>query len=398
MYKLNEIQFSTYGIIPGKHKGEDIAVKGVFDLPKRIGETSNDWADENSVEPFVEVDEILLGGRALFFTGIMLGSVSEMETNLNNFKNAIDGFINTVPFETPYGSFCVTVKSVKILKEYIGGKTFVIEFREPDLDGICTVGGSIVVYESDDYSKTAIKNNCDTGYNGSTVNIHASMASSFPFTSTISKAAANKLAEDWVLENMQDIANTTGTCSLNPITYYNIKLTGELTKDNCSPGYFGSIVKYEVAAFKYSSLVSQADANAKAQAELDSILTQAYANTNGTCSLEPSFIEIYNVINGITMFGNTRLQKFRIGQGVQAAQNYNIMIYGVTKTFHTISTDTAADVALGLGGKIMEATNWNEYNQAPQTFVGMPPFASIYGEDELWVTINAVANATIWID
>lgn len=67
-----------------------------------------------------------------------------------------------------------------------------------------------------------------------------------------------------------------------PGTYGNYLIEEVFTKSNCAPGYIGSDVTYVVPANKYTSLISQADADAKAEEEILS-LGQAYANTNGTC-------------------------------------------------------------------------------------------------------------------
>lgn len=67
-------------------------------------------------------------------------------------------------------------------------------------------------------------------------------------------------------------------------TFLNVQKTNTLNKDDCPVGQIGSIVSYYVQAGRYMSLVSQADADALAQTDVDSN-TQTYANSNGTCSL-----------------------------------------------------------------------------------------------------------------
>jgi hypothetical protein len=54
-------------------------------------------------------------------------------------------------------------------------------------------------------------------------------------------------------------------------------------KNDCPRGYKGSYVTYSVAAGTYSSTISQADADSKAQNDLNSN-KQAYANNNGDCT------------------------------------------------------------------------------------------------------------------
>ena len=60
------------------------------------------------------------------------------------------------------------------------------------------------------------------------------------------------------------------------------------TKAGCATGYSGSQVTYTVPAGKYSSNISQADADQQAQADVTAN-GQNYANTNGTCIANITF-------------------------------------------------------------------------------------------------------------
>jgi hypothetical protein len=71
-------------------------------------------------------------------------------------------------------------------------------------------------------------------------------------------------------------------CSAGVINYYNQKISKDLGKNDCPLGYDGTKVTYTVPADKYNSKISQADADAKAQNEIN-VNGQAYANTNGSC-------------------------------------------------------------------------------------------------------------------
>ena len=64
--------------------------------------------------------------------------------------------------------------------------------------------------------------------------------------------------------------------------YYNAVYSRILTRNNCSPGYFGSQVSYTVPAGKYHSTSSQAAADQKAVDDATAN-GQAYANTFGSC-------------------------------------------------------------------------------------------------------------------
>jgi YD repeat-containing protein len=65
--------------------------------------------------------------------------------------------------------------------------------------------------------------------------------------------------------------------------YYNAVASQNFTRNNCPSGYTGSSVAYTVSANIYMSTISQADADAKAQADIIAN-GQAYANANGICT------------------------------------------------------------------------------------------------------------------
>jgi hypothetical protein len=67
-----------------------------------------------------------------------------------------------------------------------------------------------------------------------------------------------------------------------PGTYSNNKISEIFTKNNCGSGYIGSDITYTVPAAKYSSSISQADADQKAETEINTN-GQTDANTNGSC-------------------------------------------------------------------------------------------------------------------
>ncbi len=67
-----------------------------------------------------------------------------------------------------------------------------------------------------------------------------------------------------------------------PGTYKNRPGSELFTKNDCGTGYIGTDVMYSVPAAKYSSTISQADADRQMEADLMAN-GQAYANANGSC-------------------------------------------------------------------------------------------------------------------
>lgn len=129
------------------------------------------------------------------------------------------------------------------------------------------------VYFNSYVSKNFNKNNCPSG-NGSNVTYRVDAKKYF---STISQADADAKAQADINSNGQNYANQTGKC------YYKNSLKQKtFNKNNCGAGVNGSGVNYTVAVGKYISMVSQADADAKALAELNA-KGQENANINGNC-------------------------------------------------------------------------------------------------------------------
>ncbi len=67
-----------------------------------------------------------------------------------------------------------------------------------------------------------------------------------------------------------------------PTTYYNNHISEVFTRNNCGPGYIGGEVTFSVPANRYTSVISQMDADAQAEIDLQTN-GQAYANSNASC-------------------------------------------------------------------------------------------------------------------
>jgi|ERR1044072_5153919 hypothetical protein len=68
-----------------------------------------------------------------------------------------------------------------------------------------------------------------------------------------------------------------------PITYKNVVISQQFTRNDCNSNQTGSTVTYQVVAGKYTSTISQEDANQKALNDINSN-GQSYANINGICT------------------------------------------------------------------------------------------------------------------
>ena len=87
--------------------------------------------------------------------------------------------------------------------------------------------------------------------------------------------------------------NQTENCSVvnYGFVYKSRAISKTLNRNNCEVGYDGGSITYTVPAGKYTSSISQADADQKAQNDIDSN-AQNYANLNGTC-IASTPIDIY---------------------------------------------------------------------------------------------------------
>lgn len=136
-------------------------------------------------------------------------------------------------------------------------------------DKVCTWTGT--------YSKEFIKQCADGGV-GSKVTIDQDDVTGGPFTSTVSQEDANSKAQAAVEAQGQALANTQGTCA------WTGKASKVFTRNNCGSCQHGSsvTVTQDQVGGPFTSNISQADANKKAQDAVNS-QGQAVANKNGDC-------------------------------------------------------------------------------------------------------------------
>ena len=136
-------------------------------------------------------------------------------------------------------------------------------------DKVCTWTGT--------YSKQFTKQCADGGV-GSKVTIDQDDVTGGPFTSTVSQEDANSKAQAAVDAQGQALADAQGTCT------WTGKASKVFTRNNCGSCQHGSsfVVNQDHVGGPFTSNISQADANKKAQDAVNS-QGQAYANKNGDC-------------------------------------------------------------------------------------------------------------------
>lgn len=139
------------------------------------------------------------------------------------------------------------------------------------------VNGCPATYHNLAVSEVFTKNNCAAGYIGGDV-IYTIPDSKY--TSTISQDDVDQKVQAEFDALGQNYANTNGTCTM---LYYNAVLSTTFTKEGCDPGYKGSTYTYTVPYGRFTSTISQADADAQAQDDMDAN-GQSLANFPGNAS------------------------------------------------------------------------------------------------------------------
>jgi YD repeat-containing protein len=210
------------------------------------------------------------------------------QTYANN--NGYCTFYNTARSQTFTRNNCGTDQIAGTATYTVGASAYSSTISQADADAKAqneinangqtyanTYGTCTQVYYNTAISMNYTKNNCYSGYIGSTVTYNVTARK---YSSIISQTDAQNQAQNDLVNNGQTYANFWGTCI--PV-YYNTARSQAFTRNNCPTNYVGSTVTYTVAANTYSSTVSQVDADAKAQNNINAN-GQSYANTYGTCT------------------------------------------------------------------------------------------------------------------
>lgn len=106
------------------------------------------------------------------------------------------------------------------------------------------------------------------------------------YSSTISQEDADSKALDDLELNGPSYANENGKCA--EVLWYSKRQSKVFTKNDCELGYIGTDYEYVVEAGKYSSEVSQEDADRQALEDIEAN-GQAQANLNAECIDDPNF-------------------------------------------------------------------------------------------------------------
>lgn len=135
--RLNGQPLAAFGFIPGRHADTNLAIRGAWDMPPRIGKTYHDWGGMKGVEPYVSADEIRFGGRDIDFTMfVQAPNANEALRRCYSLFDGIDLYTDLVPFQNDMlGTWNVYVRN-RIQAEYIrnGVCSVLIPFREPIVD------------------------------------------------------------------------------------------------------------------------------------------------------------------------------------------------------------------------------------------------------------------------
>ena len=140
-----------------------------------------------------------------------------------------------------------------------------------------------IKWYNDRKSKMFQKTDCEVTEVGSMVEY---VVEAGRFSSSVSKEDANQKALDALEAEGPGYANEHGTCETN--LWYNVEKSKVFYKNNCEDGFIGAPYTYTVEAGKYTSDVSQEDADKKALDDIEKN-GQEQANLNGECVEDPNY-------------------------------------------------------------------------------------------------------------
>ena len=140
-----------------------------------------------------------------------------------------------------------------------------------------------IKWYNDRKSKMFQKTDCEVTEVGSMVEY---VVEAGRFSSSVSKEDANQKALEALEAEGPGYANEHGTCETN--LWYNVEKSKVFYKNDCEDGFIGAPYAYTVEAGKYTSDVSQEDADQKALDDIEKN-GQDQANLNGKCVTDPNY-------------------------------------------------------------------------------------------------------------
>lgn len=140
-----------------------------------------------------------------------------------------------------------------------------------------------IKWYNDRKSKMFQKTDCEVTEVGSMVEY---VVEAGRFSSSVSKEDANQKALEALEAEGPGYANEHGTCETN--LWYNVEKSKVFYKNDCEDGFIGAPYTYTVGAGKYTSGVSQEDADKKALDDIEKN-GQGQANLNGECIEDPNY-------------------------------------------------------------------------------------------------------------
>lgn len=140
-----------------------------------------------------------------------------------------------------------------------------------------------IKWYNDRKSKMFQKTDCEVTEVGSMVEY---VVEAGRFSSSVSKEDANQKALEALEAEGPGYANDHGTCETN--LWYNVEKSKVFYKNDCEDGFIGAPYTYTVEAGKYTSDVSQEDADQKALDDIEKN-GQDQANLNGECVTDPNY-------------------------------------------------------------------------------------------------------------
>lgn len=187
------------------------------------------------------------------------------------------------------------------------------------------------------------RNNCGTGYAGSTVTYTVPAGT---YVSSIGQTAANQMAQDDLDANGLVYANINGVCSF---IYYSADYSNYYYSESCGQGQTPVSIYVNVPQGSYSSTVSQQDANNQALQ-----YAQNYANQYGTCASDITLnynnstygATFYVTLTNTSTYEQSYFEIYGFGSGVLGnipAGNYDIEINNYSSGYYFFSVGCGYD-------------------------------------------------------